>query len=106
MFDELDRLREHEHLYRLLDHYAQHGQADREAWQDRVMELEGVEPRDLVRLHGELLACGWVEQNTGHTPGSQPGAVAGCYRATAAGLRALKQSHLRRDEEESVAEAA
>lgn len=106
MFDDLDRLRAHEPLYRLLDYYAQRGQADREAWQDRLMQLDGTEPRDLVRLHGELLACGWVEQNTGHTPASQPGAVTGCYRATAAGLRALKQAHLRRDEAESIAEAA
>ena len=107
MFDELDRLREHEPLYRLLDHYAQRGAADREAWQDRLMELEGAEPRELVRLHGELLAYGWVQQNTGHTPTSQPGVVPGCYRVTAAGLRALKRAHAGRDDEpEYQAEAA
>jgi hypothetical protein len=47
------------------------------------MNLDGVEPRDLVRWHGELRAAGWVELNVGQR---------GCgYRATAAGMRALKQ---------------
>jgi hypothetical protein len=67
--------------------------ADREAWQDRRMDLEGVEPRELVRRHGQLLARGWVEQNTGATPVLKPGAVAARYRVTAAGLRALRQAH-------------
>jgi hypothetical protein len=87
------RLRQSEALTRLLTHYAELGVADREAWQDRRMDLEGVEPRELVRLHGQLIACGWVEQNTGATPVLRPGAVAACYRVTAAGLRALRQAH-------------
>jgi hypothetical protein len=86
------RLRESEALARLLTHYADLGAADREAWQDRLMDLEGVERRELVRLHGQLLACGWLEQNTGTTPVPRPGAVAACYRVTAAGLRALRQA--------------
>jgi hypothetical protein len=86
------RLRQSEALARLLTHYADLGAADREAWQDRRMGLEGVEPRDLVRLHGALIACGWVEQNTGATAVLRPGAVAACYRVTAAGLRALRQA--------------
>jgi hypothetical protein len=56
------------------------------------MGLDGVEPRKLVRLHGQLLARGWVEQNTGATPVLRPGALAACYRVTAAGLRALRQA--------------
>ena len=86
------RLRECEALARLLTHYADLGAADREAWQDRRMDLEGVEPRELVRLHGQLIACGWLEQNTGATRVLRPGAVAACYRVTAAGLRALRQA--------------
>jgi hypothetical protein len=100
------RLRESEALARLLAHYADLGAADREAWQDRRMGLEGVEPRELVRLHGQLIACGWVEQNTGATPVLKPVVVAACYRVTAAGLRALRQA---RDgdpgEDEGLAEA-
>jgi hypothetical protein len=92
MFDELDRLRGDEALRRLLAHYTRAGASDREAWQDRLMGLEDVAPRELVRLHGELIAHGWVEQNTGVTPVRQRGVVGGCYRATAAGMRALKQA--------------
>ena len=86
------RLREGEALARLLTHYADLGTADREAWQDRQMGLEGAEPRELVRLHGQLLARGWLEQNTGATPVLRPGTVTACYRVTAAGLRALRQA--------------
>ena len=86
------RLRQSEALGRLLTHYADLGAADREAWQDRRMGLEGVEPRELVRLHGQLIACGWLEQNTGATPMLKAGVVAACYRVTAAGLRALRQA--------------
>lgn len=91
MFDELERLRDAKELSDLLRHYQQLGAADREAWQDRLAELEGVEPRQLVKLHGELLAYGWLEQNTGLTPVLRPGAAAHCYRITSGGIRALKQ---------------
>jgi hypothetical protein len=92
MFDELERLREAKELSALLQHYRQIGEADREAWQDRLAELDGVEARQLVKLHGELLAYGWLEQNTGLTPVLRAGAVANCYRITSAGVRALKQA--------------
>ena len=49
-------------------------------------------PRELVKWHGELIAYGWVEQNTGVVPGVKVGAVLGCYRITPAGVRALKQA--------------
>jgi hypothetical protein len=92
MFDELERLRDGKELFALLRHYQQVGEADREAWQDRLADLEGVEPRQLVKLHGELLAYGWLEQNTGLTPVLRAGAAASCYRITSAGIRALKQA--------------
>ena len=53
--------------------------------------MEGVEGRQLARLHGELLAYGWLEQNTGLTPVLRRGEAPACYRITAAGLRALLQ---------------
>ena len=105
MFDELERLRGDAHLLDLLTHYAEAGSADREAWQDRVMTREGVEPRQLARLHGELIAYSWVEQNTGLTPVLKPGVAAACYRITSAGLRALKLAR-RQVREEVEAEAA
>jgi hypothetical protein len=105
MLDELERLGEDGHLLDLLTHYAEAGAADREAWQDRVMQWEGVQPRELARLHGELIAYGWLEQNTGVTAVLKPGVAAACYRITSAGLRALKQA--RRQGREAVeAEAA
>ena len=91
MFDEMERLREGKELSALLQHYREVGEVDRQAWQDRLGELEGVEPRQLVKLHGELLAYGWLEQNTGITPVLRLGAAASCYRITSAGIRALKQ---------------
>lgn len=95
MFDELERLRDVKELFNLLRHYQQAGEADRAAWQDRLDELENVEPRQLVKLHGELLAYGWLEQNTGLTPVLRAGAAASCYRITSAGIRALKQVRTR-----------
>ena len=91
MFDEMERLREGKDLFALLSHYAALGAADRQAWQDRLAEMDGVEARQLIRLHGELLAYGWLEQNTGLTPVLRRGEAPACYRITPAGLRTLKQ---------------
>ena len=52
MFDEFERLCRTKSLLRLLGHYADLGAKDREAWQDRVMSLEGVAPRELSRPGG------------------------------------------------------
>jgi hypothetical protein len=90
MFDELERLGENEHLFELLAHYARAGANDRETWQDRLMQMEGVRAEDLVKLHGELIACDWVEQNSGAAPSARAGAVPQCYRITPAGLRAFR----------------
>ena len=91
MCDEIDRLRGAKELQALLRHYRDLGAADRTAWQDRLCARDGLEPRDLVRLHGELIAFGWVEQNTGVVFGARYGTAPACYRITPAGLRALKQ---------------
>jgi hypothetical protein len=90
MFDEVDALRDSPGLQRLLDHYVEACAADRDAWQDRLMEMEGVEARELVRLHGLLIAFGWLEQNTGNVAVVRAGAVPSCYRVTAAGVRTAK----------------
>jgi hypothetical protein len=80
MDDELDVLAASPDLVRLLTHYAR--AEDREAWQGRVTELDGCTAAELVRLHGELIAGGWVEQNTG--------AARAEYRAMPAGVRAVR----------------
>jgi hypothetical protein len=101
IFDDVQLLAEDGELLRLLAVYAQAGTADREAWQDRVMELDGVAVEGMTRLHGRLLACDFIEQNTGATPEIKPGRVAQCYRVTTGGVRALKQALLRRDDSEA-----
>jgi hypothetical protein len=84
MFDELERLDEDEHLFSLLAYYARAGAADREAWQGRLMQLDGARSEELVKLHGELIAYDWVEQNTGEVPAG--------YRVTHTGLRAFRHA--------------
>ena len=80
MFDDSLRLRENTHLLALLSHYAQMGTEDRATWRDRLMQMEGVEPKQLSALHGELIAFDWIEQNTGQT-------LSACHRITLNGLR-------------------
>jgi hypothetical protein len=92
MIDGLGRLRNNPMLQQLLAHYAEARATDGEGWQDRLSQLDGAGPRELTQLHGELIAFGWVEQNTGNTTPFKPGTVAACYRATAAGVRALKRA--------------
>jgi hypothetical protein len=92
MLDEIDRLRCVDSLKCLLMHYAHLGVPDRKMWQNRLMAVEGVEPRELNGLHGELLAHGWLEQNTGVTPTLETEQAAGCYRITSAGVRALEEA--------------
>jgi hypothetical protein len=102
--DELQLLRENESLHRLLRHYGEAAGDDREAWRDRLMQLEGARADELARLHGLLLASDWLEQNTGATPVLQLGAVPRCYRITSAGLRALKRVvRLLEEEDEEAA---
>jgi hypothetical protein len=92
MFDEAGLLDEKSPLFHLLRHYAELGEANREAWQDRLMALDDLEPRELSRLHGMLIAAGWVEQNTGITPRLERGSVPSCYRITSQGLRTYRES--------------
>jgi hypothetical protein len=105
MFDELERLKDTVALQHLLAHYAQAGVVDRERWQDRLMRWEGVEAKELVKLHGELIAYGWVEQNLGTSSSAKPGVLAGCYRVTAAGLRAWQHAQYGPAEEDMGAAA-
>jgi hypothetical protein len=102
VFDEVQMLREKSDLQRLLSHYADAGEADREAWQDRLMMLEGTDRNELAKLHGLLIAFGWVDQNTGNTTVRAPGTVAACYRVTPAGLRARKAAQIASGEPEMV----
>lgn len=101
MFDEHQRLRECATLVQLLSSYA--ASEDRESWLDRVMSLDGIEAKHLAKLHGELIAHGWIEQNTGVVPLVQPGACLKCYRTTSAGRRALQRYQSQQDDESAAA---
>jgi hypothetical protein len=96
MLDELELLSTDERLFQLLSHYAHAGAGNPLGWHDRCMELLGAEPRELVKLHGLLIAHQWLDQNTGSTPLLKRGIPACCYRITAAGLRALERAEERR----------
>jgi hypothetical protein len=92
MVDELDRLRTSPHLLQLLTHYAHRGEADREAWLPRLNVMEGGAAPELIKLHGELLAFGWAEQNTGQVPAG--------YRVSPQGQRALRQAQAPEQEDD------
>lgn len=87
MFDEDARLRDDAQLLFLLEHYC--ASEDRETWLDRIMQIEAIDRAAITGLHGELIAYGWIEQNTGVLARTQAGACPASYRSTAAGRKAL-----------------
>lgn len=93
MIDDSLRLRENPRLLSLLSHYAQQGTEDRATWRDRLMQMEGVEAKELSALHGELIAFEWIEQNTGQAVMRADGTLSACYRITVSGLREYRRSH-------------
>jgi hypothetical protein len=66
-----------------LTHYAKLGETNPEAWHPLLMVMDSDGRVDLVKLHGELMAFAYVEQNSGQMPCS--------YRLTRAGVKALQQ---------------
>ena len=84
MLDDLDCLRSNPRLLEMLTHYANLGQGDRDTWHPRLLAMEQVEPSDFVKMHGQLIAFGWIELNVGQVPT--------CYRITLAGQQALRQA--------------
>jgi len=93
MLDFPKRLRDNTQLLALLSHYGQLGAEDRTVWQDRLMEMEGVDPKQLTALHGELIAFDWIEQNTGQALGKPDGSISACYRVTQNGLWEFRRIH-------------
>jgi hypothetical protein len=57
------------------------------------MQMEGVEPKQLSTLHGELIAFEWIEQNTGQAFSVKEGTLSACYRITLNGLREFRRFH-------------
>jgi hypothetical protein len=48
MLDDIQRLRSSPNLLQLVSHYANLGSENREAWQNRLMQMDSVEPSELV----------------------------------------------------------
>jgi hypothetical protein len=93
MLDALELIRADRRLRGLLDEYHKNrARQPHKPWHDRIMALDGVEPRELSRLHGLLLANGWLETRVFAEAFSQPGTIADAYRITRDGLRALAQT--------------
>ena len=83
MLDNMERLRNTPQLLDLFNHYAKLGETNPEVWHPRLTQIENDERADLVKLHGQLIAFDWIEQNTGQMPCS--------YRLTRAGLKAIRE---------------
>lgn len=91
MLDGIFILRENPQLRSLLEAYRARKTALPDAeWHDRVMEMGNVDSMTLVRLHGLLLANGWIETRVDRESFAQPGILRCCYRASPEGLRALR----------------
>lgn len=103
-YDEMLRLRTHAPLFLLLDHYARLDDIDGKAWHDRLMHMNDAQARELVKLHGELLAHQWIEPNTGTAREFKAGVVSSCYRITPAGRRAWKEVEFRPADESGPAD--
>src|SRR5205814_1778545 len=91
MLDEMDSLQTSPALNQLLAHYANLASPDRDAWQPRLSCMIGVEPQDMTKLHGDLLALGWIEWTSGQ-PARKLGDGIACYRVTADGLRVYRMA--------------
>jgi hypothetical protein len=104
MFDDSQRLQENPHLLALLSHYAEQGSENRATWRDRLMQMDGVSALDLSKLHGELIAFDWIEQNTGQAVLRTDGTLSACYRFTLNGLREYRRVHGLEVEVEEVPE--
>jgi len=92
MFDFSLRLRENAHLLALLTHYAQVASEDR-AWQARLMQMEGIDSKELTSLHGELIAFSGIEPNAGIATAAEDGTFFVGYRITQEGLRQYRRIH-------------
>lgn len=59
-------------------------------WHDRIMELAGCDEAALGKLHGLLLASGWIETRVHGEAFRKAGVLESCYRITPDGSAALR----------------
>jgi hypothetical protein len=60
-------------------------------WHDRLSDMPGVEPKELARHYGLLLANGWMDVRIGQESLTASG-VKQAYRITRDGLKALQRT--------------
>lgn len=90
MLGSIEILCENEALHSLLLTYRQQRKQNPDSeWHDRVMELADTSAQALSKLHGLLLALGWVETRVAREAFETPGKLTACYRITNDGVRAL-----------------
>ena len=92
MFNELETNRiPMDNLKQLLIKYFKELPEERQQWQPRVMEVSGVEHKELTYLHGMLIAHGWIEQNSSYMDQIEDAEkLTGCYRITSLGTREVR----------------
>jgi hypothetical protein len=61
-------------------------------WYDRLTEMPGVEPTDLSRHYGLLLANGWLDVRIAKESLRSGGGVKQAYQITRDGLKALQRT--------------
>lgn len=75
----------------LLMRYYKPSADERLIWQARVMELDGATSNEITKMHGELLAQGWIEQNLESILCKESGSfLHSSYRITSSGVRTTK----------------
>jgi hypothetical protein len=91
MMTSIESLKADPKLHALLTCYAQLKRKNPDVeWHDRVMELPGCDPAELHRLHGLLLASGWIETRVHGDSFRTAGKLVSCYRVTTDGSAILR----------------
>lgn len=91
MLGPLELLRESLPLRELLAQYKSYREVHPgQEWHDRVMQLGTLEPPEISKMHGVLLANGWVDTRVAIETFNTPGRLQSCYKITPDGVRALQ----------------
>ncbi|MGL5095863.1 MAG: hypothetical protein ACRDD1_09755 [Planctomycetia bacterium] len=91
MVEEVELLRDDPALRSLLAEYRRRRTAEPKAgWYDRVDPEGGATDADWHRLHGVLIANGWLDVRVHAAAFAEVGKVAGVYAVTADGVQALR----------------
>ena len=86
-----EALRNDPRLHALLAAYATLKKQKPDAeWHDRIMELTGCSIEQINKLHGLLLAGGWIETRVHGDSFKTAGRLESCYRITPDGNAALR----------------